>query len=519
MNSAAQRKIMLRIAALILVVTSAALLEAARMQALASASSPDLWGHLRVGAWILESHSVPHSGLFSRSPERSWSDASWGFDALLAFAFHGLGMRALPALQMGCEAAIALVTFLLAGGLRGKFWRAVALSMIAQLILGGTPLGPGFVSIVFFAVELFVLMEFRGTGNLRQGNGQLLFGLPILFFLWANLDEQFVIGIALLLLYLAADGLERLAAGAGAQEGRGPSRSLGAMIAIMGLCVIAALINPNFYRPFQLFFSGITSSANPYLPGFRAMSFKQPQDYLLLLLTMGAFLTLGIRRSRDVFQILLLTGCTLLSFHSQRDGWMATLAAISIIGEGNRREDEDMGSTRTFERWIPAMAAGLVSMAILAAAIWRLPGDKALTAKVAEHYPVAASDYIRNHQLAQPLFNAYEWGGFLMWYLPEYPVAIDSRSGLYDDDSIARYAKVMNAEQPYTTDPQFMQAHTLLLPRDSLMGEGLQSNPAFRVAYEDRVAIVLVREAWRDSAADISRADNGTRDPEIGSTP
>lgn len=507
---------MLRVAAIILLVTSAALLEAARMQALASASSSDLWGHLRVGAWILESHSVPHSGLFSRSPERSWNDASWGFDGLLAFAFHGLGMRALPALQMGCKAALGLVTFLLAGGLRGKFWRAVALSAIAQLILGGTPLGPGFVSIVFFAVELFLLMELRGTGNLRQGNGQRLFGLPILFFLWANLDEQFVIGIALLLLYLAADGLERLAA----EAHEGPRPSLGAMIAIMSLCVIAALINPNFYRPFQLFFSGVTSPANRYLPGFRAMSFKQPQDYLLLLLTMGAFLTLGIRRSRDLFQILLLTGCTLLSFHSQRDGWMATLAAIAIIGEGNRREDEDMVSTRTFERWIPAMAAALVSMAILAAAIWRLPGDNALTMKVGEHYPVAASDYIRNHQLAQPLFNAYEWGGFLMWYLPEYPVAIDSRSGLYDNDSIVRYAKVMNAEQPYTTDPQFMQARTLLLARDSLMGEALQSNPAFRVAYEDRVAIVLVREAWRDSAADISRAGNGTRDPEtLGSTP
>ena len=510
---------MLRVAAIILLLTSGAWFETARTQSLVSALSSDLWGHLRVGAWILESHSVPQSGVFSRSPERSWNDASWGFDALLAFAFRGLGMRSIPALQMGCKAALALVTFLLAGGLRGKFRPAVALSAVAQLILGGTPLGPGFVSILLFAVELFLVMEFRRTGEVRQRNVRLLFGLPVLFLLWANLDEQFVIGIALLILYLAADGLERLAAGAGAHEGQGRSRSFGAMIAIMGLCVIAALINPNFYHPFQLFFSDVTSSANRYLPGFQAMNFKQPQDYLLLLLTMGAFLTLGIRRSRDLFQILLLTGCTLLSFHSQRDAWMATLAAIAILGDGAWREDADVSNTRVLERWIPATAAALVSMAILVAAIWRLPGDNALIAKVAEHYPVAASDYIRNHQLAQPLFNAYEWGGFLMWYLPEYPVAIDSRSGFYDDDFIVRYAKVMNAELPFTTHPQFLQARTLLLPRDSLMGEALRSNPSFRVAYEDRVAVVLVREASRDSVADISRADNGTRDAEIGSTP
>jgi hypothetical protein len=77
--------------------------------------------------------------------------------------------------------------------------------------------------------------------------------------------------------------------------------------------------------------------------------------------------------------------------------------------------------------------------------------------------------------------------------LPEYPVAIDGRAGLYDDDFIIQYSKVMNADLPYTAYPSLNQAGTLLLQRNSLMGEALSTLPAFRVAYRDSVAVVLTR--------------------------
>ena len=506
MISAAQWKAPLRVSAMVLLLTSGALFEAARVPSLGGASSSDIWWHLRVGTWILQNHSVPHSGLFSQSSDRPWNDPSWAFDALLASAYRGLGMRSLPALQMGCKTALAVVTFLLAGGLRGRFWAAVALSALAQLVIGGIPLSPAFLSILLFGVELFLLMEFRRTGNVR-----LLFWLPVLFLLWANLDAHFVLGIALLILFVVAAWLERVQ-----PQGSGnPSTSHRTAIAAMTLAVIATFVTPNLHRPYQVFFGGVTSSANRYLPGFPAMTFKQPQDYLLLLLTMAAFLSLGVRRSRDTFQILLLIACTLLSFHSQRDTWMVALAAIAIIGEAVSVEEgphsvNDLGSLRA-----RGMVVALVTAAILIGALWRMPPNDALMAKLAEHYPVAASDYIRSHQPEQPLFNAYEWGGFLMWYLPQYPVAIDSRSSLYEDDFVIRYSKVMNAELPFTADPRFLQARTILLPRDSLMGEALSSMASFKVAYEDRVAVVLVKESESGSRAEVSRGNQGASAGEL----
>ncbi len=114
-------------------------------------------------------------------------------------------------------------------------------------------------------------------------------------------------------------------------------------------------------------------------------------------------------------------------------------------------------------------------------------------AKVAQTYPVAACHYIREHQLPQPLFNFYDWGGFLTWYLPEYPVAIDSRPGLYDDDFVVQYFKAMNADMRYQAYPAMAQAGTLLLPQNSPMGQALRTLPAFQVAYSDRVSVVLIK--------------------------
>ena len=79
----------------------------------------------------------------------------------------------------------------------GKVWTAIMLSAIAQYILGSVQPGPVYCSILFFALELFLLNRARQTGKLQS-----LYCAPVIFLLWANLDTQFIYGLALLLLFL-----------------------------------------------------------------------------------------------------------------------------------------------------------------------------------------------------------------------------------------------------------------------------------------------------------------------------
>ena len=56
-----------------------------------------------------------------------------------------------------------------------------------------------------------------------------------------------------------------------------------------------------------------------------------------------------------------------------------------------------------------------------------------------------------------------------------------------------RYFKAMNAETAPTEEPSLANARTLILPRRSLMGQAFSNLSMFKVAYQDDVAVVLLR--------------------------
>jgi hypothetical protein len=466
--------------------------------------------------------------------------SSWLYDVRIAIGYRIFGLLYIPMLAIACKFALAVLTFLLAGGLRGRFWPAVLLSATAQFVLINLPPLPLYSSVLLFAIELILLMQARSTGSVRP-----LYWLPLLFLVWANLDVQFVVGVIVILVFLAATVIERWGERTGIAWLQGlpnnspdddiasvhdspiysKSRNAEALRqgttsvvpisrlplirradfsprgtrflgAITAASLLATFITPYGWNLYGDFFARATSAANPYFPDFQALRFRSPQDYLLLLLIASAFLALGMRRSRDLFQIALLLLCTFAAFHSQRDAWMATLAAVAIVGNAlpdSRSQVEGASSQFSKSRLLIA-ASVAIALLVAAAAIHFPRGRQAALAKVGKHYPVAAADYIRDHRLPQPLFNSLPWGGFLTWYLPEYPVAIDGRTDLYGDDFNIQYAKVMNADAHFSTFPAFNQAATLLLEKNSLMGAALATVPGFRVAYSDNVAVVLVRE-------------------------
>jgi hypothetical protein len=478
----------IRIPALVVLFTTAAVVEAVRLSALSAIANSDVWWHLSSGTWMLQNHALPRTGLFSQSARASWIASSWAYDLLLACGYKLLGLRSIPVLLMIFKTALAIATFLLAGALRRNFWRAVTLSAVAQYVLGSVQPGPAYFSILFFAIELLLLFESR-----RRQRVRMLLWLPGLFLLWANLDIQFVGGIGLLLLFLAVLASEKYFFSGG------HSLAVRDVAKITGLSAACTLVAPYFYRGYGVFFGTTFSSANPYLPDFHAPGFRQPQDYVVLLLAMTAFLVLGLRRSHDFFAIALLAGCIAASFYSQRNIWLVTIAAVAVIGQARDQPTESETANRLQWKNQVAIAVGVCFAVLAMAAATLIPrSHEALMAKVSQNYPVAACDAIREQHLARPLFNAYEWGGFVTWYLPQYPVAIDGRSDLYGADAITEYSKMMNADIPYTEYAAVSGAQTILLPKRAIMAGALSSLPIFKVAYSDDVAVVLSRNAGNE---------------------
>lgn len=62
--------------------------------------------------------------------------------------------------------------------------------------------------------------------------------------------------------------------------------------------------------------------------------------------------------------------------------------------------------------------------------------------KVDENYPAAAVAWMKANQPEGPIFNSYNFGGYLIWTLPEYPVFIDGRADLYSNEIIQQWAEI-----------------------------------------------------------------------------
>lgn len=458
--------------------------------ALSSLKSGQIWSHLRMGSWILEHRAWPRVGLFSQVSQRAWRDFSWGYDALAAIAERILGLRAVPALAILFRMALAVITFLLAGGRRGWFWLATGISAVAQYVLWVNPLDAANASTVLFGLILLILVDVRQSGQARK-----LCVLPVLFLLWANLDLGFLYGFGLLVLFVLARLIEDSHGGVHATSLEKPPAPLplGLLGRITLACVVAGLCTPYGYHTYESFFQNAWSELNNSLPDYAAMSFHRPQDYVLLLLMMSAALSLGLRRSRDLFLIGLLTICAFVSFHAQRESWLVVLAALAVVGSRILAAGEGNLATPG-SKW-DRLLMGAAGISILLVAIiffLRVPAAPAeLVSRAATTQPVRACDYVREHQLPQPLFNPYAWGGFVTWYLPEYAVSIDQRRGLYAENEEIIYFKVMSAETSYREYTPMSGARTLLMDKVSVMGEALRGMPGFKVVYEDEISLVL----------------------------
>jgi hypothetical protein len=263
------------------------------------------------------------------------------------------------------------------------------------------------------------------------------------------------------------------------------------------LSVLATFANPYAFRQLPAAFKILYSPvAFEHFADMSSMSFRHPQEYALMLLVMFAFLSLGRRRSIELFEWMTLVVGTLVAFRIERDGWLAVLPALAVLSGGLRssrgEEPEPARDARRQPAWAIAATVAVVTLSVL----FFVPRSNVLVERVSQTLPVRACDYIRANHLPQPLFNAYSWGSFLTWYLPEYPVVIDNRVELYGDEILSKYFDVIGGKELLESEPTVSRAGTLLLERDSAMARALIKLPAlsaqYRLVYSDEIASVYV---------------------------
>ncbi|MGP8258816.1 MAG: hypothetical protein ACLQM6_02560 [Acidobacteriaceae bacterium] len=446
----------------------------------AMVNDPDIWWHLRTGEWILNHHSVPRIDPYSSALAGSpWLAYSWLFELVAVKLFHWLGLIGLVVYTSAMILAITVALYHLLRRLQVDFTLVVLLTFAACYSMGRlySP-RPWLLTVLFFVLELDILMQARKTGRARE-----LLWLPVIFALWANVHIQFIDGLVV----LGLAWVETLAARWGS------SATTRVRPAWMGLALagslLATLVNPFGWRIYRAAYELATQAgALNKISELQALPFRTAADYVVLLLALASAAALAWHRRLLLFETALLGFAAVLAFRSQRDVWLMAVVGVVILSS------LVAGSQRAAIR-LPRLGTAI---ALLAAGLTMLTGfrlmhvnNARLATDLSRSMPVHAVEEVRARGYAGPLYNDYNWGGYLIWAL-RMPVSIDGRAAFYGDQRMDRSMATWNAEPDWSSDAQLTSARLVIGPVKSALVQVLRMDPRFQLVFEDKVTAVFI---------------------------
>jgi hypothetical protein len=469
------------------VVLIALLYLVASFQAMLPVNDPDIWWHLRVGEWIVENQTVPFQDYFSAyGYGKPWIAYSWLFEVLM-YAVHGrFGLTGIVYFTVIMAIIITLAVH--------QLLRLARLPVIAEVTLTALVLAamkplmsprPWLFTILFFAIELILISRAR-----EEGKARLLWFLPLIFILWANLHIQFIYGLAILVLLLI-EGLVVTGFGWYGHRIARNTFSPVLLISVTAASLVATLISPShvwIYKPVWEYVGRTGAFQN--ISELHPMFFRSPEDWIVLSLTLAAVFALGWQRKWSPFPILLLLLGVFFGFRARRDIWFLVIAASTIVAEHLRHRWH--GSSVALSRGQIVTVGVLVALALYSIGIQRQIDEPNLQSVVANEYPVAAVAFLRKAKLPGPLFNTLDWGGFLIWTLPELPVVIDGRTNLHGDQRLETLLGVWQGQPGWDANPELRSAGLIVADHVRPLTWLLRRDSRYRIVYEDRTAVVFV---------------------------
>ncbi len=390
---------------------------------------------------------------------RVWLNQNWGFDALAYASMHFAGELGLLLFKAALIAAIA-AALVAAGRARGATWPA-SLLITATALAGARQ----FMEIrantaSYLMASLLLLIIYQSRSRPR-----LIWASVPLIAVWANLHGGFMLGLAVLGLWVAASGLAALLNG-GVQAALRKSRApVGALVASVAL---AAVANPfgiqNVVYPFTFTsdpewraiteWHGISFTSGPgvrsawelvaYLVAivltvaWRRVSTRPPDPKQAAVVPDGPEL--------KVMDAGLLVAMAFVGFSTLR---FVPFTFVLLAPLAARQASEIF---RRSGSWWPATAcAALLAAAVLPFAV-RVTATYSATnprfthettfqrMTTVDHLPCGAADFLVDNRVGGRVFADWPWEGYLRWRRPELRFFIGGRAnGVYSLDTLREY--------------------------------------------------------------------------------
>lgn len=454
--------------------------------------------HIRAGEYILSNLTVPKADIFSYiTPTMPWTAHEWLSEVIMAL-LHQLG--GLTALVIAFSLIIAVTTRMFYTNTR-RDGNNVILAVVATIIFLMLAMvhflaRPHIFSLVILLIWYRLLNDYQ----YRQENRLWL--LPFIILLWVNLHGGFVIGLAILGLYIAANLILKFTdRDLWEASGKVKCRNL---LRIFGLSTLACLVNPIGYH---IFLFPVKLLSNTYImdrvgeflsPNFHEL---QPFKYVLFLLII---IVAYSKKKPDFIEMSLMLLFTSMSLYSIRYIPLFALIVIPIL---LRQIDGNLlGDFPRIERFIQKRLNNITAIDNSAKGyLWPALGVLLLMLLVGNgtiahsfdraKQPVAALEFLKENPVAGNMFNNDEFGDFVIYFShDQYKVFIDGRLDMYGSERLKEYNKISSFEPEWEKVIDKYHITWIFFDTKSSFARFLSINNDWHLIYSDKVASIFVRD-------------------------
>jgi len=399
----------------------------------------DIFWALRSGSWIVAHWKVPLTDPFSYTfAGKPWVDFTWGFQVVAHLFYTRLGgWTGLYILQLLLTISIFGTLFFNIRLLAPK--RLWLLALLMSLTLAGALprlfIRPHLFGFLFISLYLLILNK-----NERSDRFRLIYLIFPIQILWVNIHSSAILGVFIVWAYASGELIDAFLR-VGFKGFIGVVREKKRLLTLAVLLPFVTLINPYGLKlaifPF-IHQGGVNSDALRHIAEWSKLPWKQlffyfypaPVNYFAFrLLFYIGLLSLGLNwRRLKTRDLMLFGGAAYMGISHVR--WVgqfaffaAPIIAFNIAGylEGRR------GDSKTLRR--SALGLALIVSVFLALNLRDADFRSNLGIGVpAGEYPVGTLKFMRDKELKGNIYNAYLFGGYLIFNYPELKVFIDGRT-------------------------------------------------------------------------------------------
>jgi len=398
-----------------------------------AANDPDLFWHLASGAWMLDHGRLLDRDIYSTTMAGApYSVGQWLGEVVFASVYRGGGWVALDLLR---AALVGIATFFMARVVlrfqpqpAWAFLPIVAAVLISKFLWGDRP---QLFSLALFPAVFDVLL------GARFGSPRRLWTLVPIMLVWANLHGAFVAGLALIVVFVVEVWIAR--------------SSRRRLFTLVGAAAAAAcVITPSGLSAVS-FAASYARSASAVVEEHPA-DITSPAGLLFAVLLLGTLLAalvadpemLSVRLRSPILWIGLAGPFTVLGLAHQRLlPYAAMILAPVVAGAVPTLMRRAAATAPTVPRLAAVLA--LVPLFAVAAVVSVVAAPRAPDLSA---YPAGATTALR--QLRGPVLNEYDWGGYLIFSVPEQPTFVDGRgAALFPPDVIGEFETAVGLRVGY----------------------------------------------------------------------